>query len=170
MKKNLATYESETIKDSNGNVTTASNTKSFKAEAEPPYVKLYLQDIAYLNGITGTGNDIIGQLLKYIDYNNEITIIKRQKEEIAKELNCAIGTINNLMSELVKKEILLKVDRSCFIFNPFLFGKGRWKDIMKMRKDLKFESFYSAAEGRKIVPKSTQDVIDNIIKKNKKVS
>ncbi len=45
-----------------------------------------------------------------------------------------LESINVLLSQLVKKNMILKTDEmGVYLLNVFLFGKGKWTDIKKMR-------------------------------------
>ena len=54
------------------------------------------------------------------------------------------------MTDLVKGKVLFRVDKGVYRFNPYLFGKGDWQDIAKLRLevnyDLKGKSFRTICE------------------------
>ena len=149
--KTLATYEERTtINQETGEITEQQVVKQHKAEVEPSYIKLYLQDIAYLHNLPSNTPQIVFELLQFVDYNQEIILTKRRKEQIAKTLDKSLSHINNSITTLIKSEVLIKIDRQTYQLNTYLFGKGSWKDILKHRKSLKLEVFYSYQEGRTI--------------------
>jgi len=107
--------------------------RTVKIEQEPNFIKLYLQDICKLNDIPKTGSKLLNELLKYTSYNNKILLPSAIKKEIAKKLDTTVGTLDNALSKLTKKEILRREGTGVYILNPFFFGKGKWKDIKKIR-------------------------------------
>ena len=150
--KTLAVYEETRTMDNNtGEVSKTTNTKTFKAEAEPKYIKMYLEDISYLNNLPKGSGSLIYELLKLVNYDQEIILTKYLKEKIAKNLDCKLKTINNKLCDLVKTEVLILIARGVYSINTNLFGKGSWKDIIKHRKSLKLEIFYNFQENNRII-------------------
>lgn len=133
MKRSIVQQTEHTIIDKNGEV--QSNTKStvLKVEAEPSYIKIYLQDILYLNNLQSNQTGLLYELLSYLNYDNEIVLNSTIKRRIAEKLETTIQVIDNNLSKLVKKDILKRVGRGVYIANPYLFGKGKWKDILEKR-------------------------------------
>jgi DNA-binding Lrp family transcriptional regulator len=161
--KTLAQYEeTKTTNNETGEITETSTSKVFKAQAEPNYIKLYLQDISYLNNLPKGIDSIIFELLKYINYKHEIYINAHLKKEIAETLGKSVSYINNSIVKLVKSEIIIRVDRGVYTINSHIFGKGSWKDIIKHRKGLKLEIFYNWQNGKTI---KTTTVEEENIKK-----
>ena len=142
--KNLASYEeTRTENIETGEIKETTSSKQFKAESEPTYIKLYLEDIAYFHRLPKGMPNFIYELLPLVNYQHQIVINKYIKDGIAKKLDVSNGYIDNSLSKLVKEEILIRVGRGTFELNSFLFGKGKWKDIIKHRKSLKLEVFYN---------------------------
>ena len=131
--------------------------REFKVDVEPNYIKLYLQDISYLNQLPKRSDSILFILLQYVNYKHELHINNHIKKSIAKELDCSLSNINNSITNLVKKEVLIRIDRGVYELNTYLFGKGSWKDIFKHRKSLKLEVFYSQDGGREVIVKSEDE-------------
>jgi len=149
--KTLAQYEeTKTLNNETGEITETSTSKIFKAEAEPNYIKLYLEDISYLNKLPKGTDSIIYELLQYINYRQEIIINSHIKKQIAENLEVGIGHINNSITTLSKQEVLIRIDRGVYQINSYIFGKGSWKDIIKHRKSLKLEIFYDYKNGKTI--------------------
>jgi len=173
MKRTLAYLETNTtINELTGETVEREQIAQFKAEVEPSYIKLYIEDIAYFYKLD-ISSDLMYALLKYVNYSQEIVINKAIKERIAKELNKSLSFVNNNLTKLVNNEVLIRVNTGLYCLNTFLFGKGPWKDIMKHRRSLKLNVFYSAESGRRI-KKEEDDRVElermiNHSKKEKKV-
>ena len=62
-----------------------------------------------------------------------------------------VGSISNAITDLVKGKILYRVGTGAYNFNPYLFGKGDWQDIARLRlevnyDDIKRKSFRAVCE------------------------
>lgn len=140
----------DTINNETGEVTSSSTSRAFKTVAEPNYIKLYIQDISYLNNLPVGTDRLIYALLPYVNYNQEIYVNSHNKKKIAEELGVTVGHIGNRISKLAKLEVLIRVDRGVYELNTYLFGKGSWKDILKHRNELQISMFYDWKNGRTI--------------------
>ena len=109
---------------------------------EPPFVKIYLKDILYLKDLPKSYNPLLLALLKRAGWAKdgmEISLTAGTKRLIAKELNLQnIRTINNALSNFVKADVLFRVETGVYRFNPYLFGKGDWQDISKLRLQVEY--------------------------------
>ncbi len=68
------------------------------------------------------------------DEGNIITILKEDKEKWGEEIKVTLGTINNAISALVKKNLLFLVSRSRYKLNPAYFFKGKSSDRSRLMK------------------------------------
>lgn len=125
------TYERERLNDETGELVTTH--RDAVLPSEPDYVKLYLADIAMLNGLPGAANPILHELLKIMDYKNRIILNASIKREIAHDLGISVKTIDNALGLLLKQNVLIRKDIGLFLGNPHLFGKGEWKNIRELR-------------------------------------
>ena len=149
--RNVAKHtETTTVDKETGEVTKSVDTKQYKTASEPNYIKLYIQDISYLNELPAGTDRIIYAMLPYINYQQEIYINSHNKKKMAEEVGVSDKHISNTIVKLVKKEILIRVDRGVYQLNTYIFGKGPWKDILKHRSSLKLEVFYDWKHGRTI--------------------
>jgi hypothetical protein len=122
------------VVDSNtGEVTNEVTTRTYKVPSEPHFVKLYLRDIIYLHDMPTALHGILHELLQIMDYDNLITVNSARKRLIATKLDIALSTISNGITSLVKANILIRRDVGMYVANPYLFGKGNWNDIYKIR-------------------------------------
>ncbi len=108
-------------------------------ETEPPYVKLYLNDISLLNGLTSNQNSILHEIVKLVQYEtNEVILNKYNREKIAKSLNTTDPTIRNCITSLTKKKILYKIATGVYKVSPYIFGTGSWKNIKGLRLTIEY--------------------------------
>ena len=113
-------------------------TKTIRS-AEPPYVKLYLEDILYLKSMPKTYSSLTYELIKRASYANEEEGLCVSLTPFVKGKICEVcgwdelRTLNNALSKLVKGDILKRLGTGTYQLNPWLFGKGEWKDIENIR-------------------------------------
>jgi len=132
------------ILDNNGEFVSKRANKTLSWGVEPPYIKFYLQDILYLSDIPNKHESILYELLKRTTYAGdsngmEVIVNSSLKRRIAKELKFKnIGSISNALTDLVKGKILIRKDVGIYQLNPYLFGKGDWQDISRLRLEIDY--------------------------------
>lgn len=113
--------------------------------SEPAFIKLYLQDVLYLSDMPKHHEKILYELLKRSTYAGEkdgmqVCLSAGIKRIISKELGLKNDrSINNALSDLVKGKILYRVETGVYNFNPYLFGKGDWQDIARLRLEVNYD-------------------------------
>ena len=105
-----------------------------KIPSEPPYIKLYIEDLANIYQLPKSSPDLLLELLKKLDYEGLISLNHSNKKQIAQRAGKAVKTLNNFLQELLKKDIFRRVDTGVFKPNPHLFGKGEWREIYRRRE------------------------------------
>lgn len=133
------------VLNENGEIVSKRANKTLSWGAEPSYIKLYLQDVLYLSDMPKHHEKILFELLKRACYAGEkegmeICLNASLKKRIAKDLGIQnIRSINNALSDLVKGNILFRVDTGLYTLNPYLFGKGDWQDIARLRLEINYD-------------------------------
>lgn len=129
------TITTEIFDNETGKIKATEETKSSKIRVprEPDFIKLYIKDLCKLKDIPKNSNSILLELLNYTNYENEIYLNIGIKRRIVDKLDTTIQTLNNAISKLTKEEIIKRVDTGIFKLNPYLFGKGDWTNINKIR-------------------------------------
>lgn len=144
MPKIKQSIETEVI-DAQGNITSKRANRVLNWGAEPPFIKVYLQDVLYLSDLPKGHENILFELLRRGTYAGDqygmtVTLSSGSKQLIAKDLKISnIRSINNALSDLVKAKILTRVATGVYQFNPYLFGKGDWQDIARMRLEIDYD-------------------------------
>lgn len=129
--------QSESTKtDENGEVTQRTQTKVYTFPKEPPYIKLYLQDIEKLYTLPDGTHRVLFELLKKLDYDGEINLNISVKRKIVENIGWkTVASLDNYISKhLIKKDIFKRIDTGVYAPNPNLFGRGDWKDIYQRRE------------------------------------
>lgn len=136
----------ETIVMEDGRLVSKRTNQTLSWGAEPPFIKLYLQDVLYLSDIPKSHENILFELLKRASYAGDeygmtVTLSSGLKQIIAKTLGIKnVRSINNALSELVKGKILFRVATGVYQFNSYFFGKGDWQDIARLRLEIDYDA------------------------------
>ncbi len=158
--KNITYQDTRTeikINPETGKATEIEQTKerTVKVEQEPDFVKLYLKDICKLNNLPKTSSKLLNVLLRYTSYENKVLLPYGIKQEIVKELKTTMGTLDNALSKLVKSEIIARESKGVYKFNPYIFGRGKWGNVRKIRATWSY-----GEEGRALSVVEIENVID----------
>lgn len=87
------------------------------------YVKLYLSELSKLSGLPKSANAVLFCLIRQANVENTIYLSSPIKKRMAAKVGITIATLDNQLNKLLKKKLLLRVDRSTFLLNPILFAK-----------------------------------------------
>jgi hypothetical protein len=138
------------MKSSTGKVVYEKETKDFQSgeiiqierevqiPKEPDFIKLYLDDLVLLKDIPQWVSGVLYSLLKHMNYKNEIVLNSTIKRRIATDLGIVPKTIDNALVTFVKKGVLLRQGTGVYQANPYLFGKGEWTNIRKIRLQIEY--------------------------------
>lgn len=110
---------------------------------EPPFVKLYLQDLLYTQDMPKGLTNIVYALLDQVTYASKglrVYIPTGLKNEIIKQLDIPRQTFNNALVKLCKGNILRRIDTGVYELNPYFFGRGEWKDIDNLRMTWEYDA------------------------------
>jgi hypothetical protein len=146
MKKKILQEVISTRTNEDGQVIEEIKSQVIQVEKEPDYVKLYINDLLRLQDIPKSANDILLAIIKRMTYNNDIALFAPVKREIASELNIKEVTVAKAIEMFTNKSILIRKDRGLYVINPYLFGRGKWEEIRKIRLQLVYSK-----EGRVIL-------------------
>jgi len=112
----------------------------YHTSKEPPFVKVYLDSILFMNDLPKNLNPVLQILLTKMPVGGgAIAISSAVKRDIAKQLGCSFSKINNAVSQLYQGGLLLRKDVGYYQFNPMFFGRGEWKDIKALRLTTTFD-------------------------------
>lgn len=132
-KKAVYSKESSVWDSETGELLTVSSENVYKLPSEPPFVKLYVDKVCDLVKVKGRHKDFLLELLKYMNYNNEVVLVKSIKDKISKSVGMSVNHINTSITALKKNNILVPCGRAMYYINPDYFAKGNWKDIHELR-------------------------------------
>lgn len=148
MRKNTKTITSgETIINTeNGEIVSKTSHQHFKLGTEDSYVKVYLEGLNYIRDMPHDCFVLLCKLMEYCTYAEptkpdgtndsfHISLMTSRKKRLTEELKYKnTKSISNLLTELIDGNVLVRLDRSCYRLNPWLFGRGEWVNMVAVRE------------------------------------
>lgn len=157
MGKTIFQSEKSIVDKETGEVTHLESTNILRIQDEPPYVKLYLDDLVKINDLPKNTSKILYQFVRKMNYDGQIVLNSAVKRMIASAINVKEQSISNSITSLIQKDIMHRVDTGMYVLNPNLFAKGSWGDVRKLRnKYLEFKITYTP-EGKRILASDIKD-------------
>lgn len=147
-KKIQYTKVTETVNKETGEVSTRKETNVVRIPAEPPYVKMYLEDLSHITGIGSSLAKTLHMLLRKLDYEGCITLSGRFRKACCAELNIKDTTFRNRLVLLCRHKMLIHHDTNEYLVNPDYFARGEWRTIIKQRENFKMTVTYSPSGKR----------------------
>lgn len=147
--KSKTIYEKEinAVDFETGEVTEQQKTVVKTTTKEPDFIKLYYGTMCAFRGVENIPIDFICELSNYLLYANArrdqmtITLGMFQRQQIAKNLNCSIDSVNKYIKKCVESQIIFKTEfRATYIANPFLIARGDWNTIRDLRAAFDFKN------------------------------
>lgn len=103
-------------------------------DTENEYLKLYcanLKDDYCPDDITLALASLMSCADKHdLEGGQLIFLTNELKKQICSQYNICMKTLNNTIANGIKSGIIRRVTRGVYQFNPFIFGKGDWDDIV----------------------------------------
>ena len=122
--------------------------KVVRVNREPPFVKMYLDDLAAILKLSSGCKGLLYALLMKMSYDGVITITKSTRERLAQSIGVKEPAVKNQITALCKKGVLRRIGTGEYEANPNLFAKGEWVDIRKRREAFKLEITYDSSGDR----------------------
>ena len=132
-----------TTVDENGVVKKTEEKKVVSLPKEPPYVKLYIDDLSKILSLPQNCSNIMYEVVKQITFDGYVTVTKATRDRMARNLKTTEQTIRNNIARLSKIGILKHTGYCEYEMNPNLFAKGDWIDIYKRRQSFQLTVTYS---------------------------
>lgn len=131
-----------------GEVKAEETTQQYKAEQEPPYIKVYLENINYFMDMPCGLDKLLKGIFTMVTYADAVdpmcVDLSKHKKELLKDMIgwSSIQSVENGIQMLVKSKLIYRVARNTYRLNPFFFGKGDWKNISKLRHDVDYSEIH----------------------------
>lgn len=143
-----------------GQVSRETNSRVLRLPQEPPYVKMYIDDIGKLLDVPAGPRMVLYQLVRRLDYEGFISLTPAARERVAKACEIGVPTMSNYLTLLCKSGILRHVGRGEYEMNPSLFAKGDWKDISRRRQAFELSIAYTADGKRELKGRVISDQLE----------
>lgn len=153
-------YESrETVVNfETGEVTEEKTITESKLPPEPPYVKMYVDDLGSLLGLERGEKRVLLALACSLDFEGFASVTSAKRKRLADRCELTVKSFNNSVSALAKKGLIKVVGAGEYELNPKLFARGDWKQIYNRRQAFRLELTYSAEQGRTIETRAVPEV------------
>ena len=166
MSKHVQTTEETVVDFRTGEALHTTSVRTYNFGKEPPYVKMYLDDLSLLMKIPKSQEDILKMLLQKLDYDGYITLSKRYREKICEVLKIKDQTLRNGIRSLVKSGVIEHVSTNEYHANPYLFARGEWKNIVEQRRAFSVTLKYNPDGTRQIYTEAQEEQLELDIKSN----
>lgn len=133
-----------------GEISSSESTRVVRIPSEPPYAKVYLDDLSNLVGLTGGQTKLLVQLARKIDYDGLISLTPGVRKRMCERLGCSDQTLRNRLRELNKSGVIHRIGHSEYEANPHYFARGEWKKIWGKQQDFELRIRYSADGSRNV--------------------
>lgn len=133
-----------------GEIKSETSTSSQNYGKEPPYIKLYIDDLTTVLKIPNAQRNVLDLMLRKLDYEGYIALSTRYKKEMAKKLEISDQSLRNNISKLVKTGVIRSSSYGEYMVNPHLFARGEWKNIVEQRRQFTMTITYSK-EGKRVI-------------------
>lgn len=150
VKKINQLFEKSIVDGETGEILSQEINAAYTIPKEPDYIKLYIRDILYLQDMPENLTPFLMSLVKRMtyassDWGNCVVLNAAIRKVIQKECGYkARQTVYNNTRKLIQGGILKEIVKDVYQLNPYIFGRGEWKDIEKIRAEVS----YSKIEGR----------------------
>lgn len=144
MPTSTETTRTRIIDDATGEVldeTTQVTTRELRFEQEPDYVKLYIETLSVFRDMKQTSGKVFYELVKlmsYAEYEQLVYLNPTLRKNIQKNLGIKQSMFDKSLKELRDKGLIKKVANNTFSVNPCYVGRGKWKDIRRLRATFDF--------------------------------
>jgi len=140
-----------------GEITRATKAKVVKKDKTPSFIMLFTAGTPILRdaGLTKSSEMVLGKILeKWVLNNNRVDLSASLRQYIEDETGYRRTNVYKAFRQLKEKKILVQDKegtagdkiKDAWYLNPFIFGKGQWNDVKKLRYDLKVEFDFEALE------------------------
>lgn len=155
-KKVIHELNFSTVDHQTGEVKTDAKVTTFQIPTEPPFVKLYIQDLSNLYELPRNSPELLFELLKKLDYEGMISLNSSNRKIICERTGKSEKTLANFLTTLVEHDIFRRISTGVYMPNPALFGRGEWREIHK-RREMWLKVNYDEDGNKKITSSLGQD-------------
>jgi hypothetical protein len=143
-KKVIYTTVTEVVDMNTGRTIKEAKSNVYSLLQEPPFVKVYLSDLAKLLDLPDHCKNVVYALFQIMSFDGTIRLTMNTKLKMAEQLGIKEKSFRNYLTAIVKNGILLRTGMCEYEMNPYLFAKGHWNEIHKRREDFELKVRYKS--------------------------
>lgn len=132
-KKILQSVTNTDTDHTTGEIKKEQTTETIYVPSEPPFVKMYIDDVGTLAKIHKGANALLHELAMRVDYDGYVSLNKIVRKKICEKLDILNQVLSNYLQILKKKNLVIEECRGVYFLNPTFFAKGQWCDVYKNR-------------------------------------
>lgn len=135
-KRLIKEITSVAVNEITGQVIETIETEVVKIVSSDSFMQVYLEDNSGLFNIQNNSElQVLLQLWKRSVFDtNEVVLVKQVKIEIAENIGTKLQNVNNTISVLKRKKLLISKARGVYFLNPHYFFKGYQQNRPKVIK------------------------------------
>jgi hypothetical protein len=103
---------------------------------------MYRGDVGMMLGMSVTMSAIFYQMIERMNYSNKLVLSVKEKREFCDKLGIckseggklSMASFNNFIYRMEQRRIIVVKKGNCII-NPYLFAKGSWDNVVKVREE-----------------------------------
>jgi hypothetical protein len=135
-------YVKTTLDTNTGELINLVSNAHFTLEREPDYIKLYISTVLAIKELSKSLNPILIEFIKRMSFatpenahgGQVIYISSGMKKDIARDLDLSMKRLDQSLATFVKSGIFKRLDTGKYQVNPYLFGRGNWADVKRIRE------------------------------------
>ena len=100
---------------------------------EPDFIKMYINDVCAVKGVTALQTKIFYFMLQNMNYTNEVSYGKTSKDRFLKEHSTSNASFNNSIKGLIDSGLIGKLGKGEFLVNKKYAVKVPWSKVEEIR-------------------------------------
>lgn len=130
---NIIQTNKKTTVNGNGEFVEEEKEQIIRYPKTEDFVMTFTKDLGYMKDLTKGEMLVMFGFLQNVSNNNEVVLNKSIKERICNQFDLLPTSMNQLISNLKKKKMIISKERGIYILNTNIFGKGKWNEVKKLR-------------------------------------
>lgn len=128
-----ARFETVIDKETGEVVSRSERMSSVKFYKEVGYLKVYGLGLKAFVDLRGFEVDVLAGMLELMTYENQVHLSHRHRDELCAKLKIKPESLRRVLHNLRAYDAVYKQESKFYLINPFMFAKGRWKEIRLLR-------------------------------------
>lgn len=109
------------------------NESTGEVQKEPDFIKMYINDICAVKGVTALQTKIFYFMLQNMNYENEVAYGKTSKERFLSEHGTSNASFNNSIKGLIDSGLIGKLGKGEFLVNKKYAVKVPFSKVEEIR-------------------------------------